>query len=102
MTGYAESQNFAYHIDICFDIEYGWIFIGFISQENADRAEHHGAKPFAEPGNPFSAFCHFFSWHVDDIIEDENGDGYDNRYTQTSFADDGSKRGTDKEEEQAG
>ena len=86
VNGYLEVQNLKERLD-------------FTVKNKIDREKHKliSLNEILQARSPINILRKGYA-----IIEDENGDGYDNRYTQTSFADDGSKRGADKEEEQAG
>lgn len=83
------------------DVEHRRVFVGLVCEEHGDRRQNGCRYEFAEQDGPLSVACHSHAGVVEDIVDDEYEHGDNHRHSQSAFADDGSQRGTDKEEDEA-
>ena len=83
-------------------VEHSRVVHGLVGDIDAERGEHSGRNPHALPHFPVTIACHLVAGVVDDVVENEEEHGYDKRCADTTFANDGSERCTDEEENQAG
>ena len=102
LSGDAKAQQLHEESLVALHIEYHAVRVGLVGEPSADRQQHHAAEPFAEVGIPGSDLGIILTGHVDDVVEDEEHNAYHHRDAYASFADDGSQRGSDEKEQQAG
>ena len=83
------------------DVEHHRVLVGLIGEEGGDGGEGPGRDGHAEAYSPLAFASHPEPCVVEDIVDDEHQHRHDDGYAEAALADDGSQRGTDKEEDQA-
>ena len=101
VTNAADTYYLFKPIDIGICIQYHRIVIGFIGKKSSQRRQYRSTGPHAHPHNPFPVTSHLITRIVNDIVNNKYQYGYHYRHTQPAFANDASKRGTDKKEDEA-
>jgi len=74
----------------------------FISKEYAHRYQHHNCQPHPGRRRNNTFLYKFFAKHIEEVKNQEEYDGHDERHTNTAFPDNRAKRRPDKEQYQAG
>ena len=95
-----QAEHLHHHVAPDIHIEYGRVVVGFVGYPAGKGSQHHRCKAFTKPDCPHASACHTVTSVVQDIEDDEHHYGDDDRHTQSTFADDGSQRCSDKEEQQ--
>ena len=98
MTLGTDSPQLAEEIAISVHIEYHRVVVGLNRQESTNWCQHQGTHPHAHHRRNGSSVCQVVAQGVDDVVEDENNHSHHHWHSQTSLADDGTERCTDKEE----
>src|SRR5574344_719427 len=96
-----ESQYLSQRITVQIHIEYHRVVVGFVCEEHRQRCQHGSGDTLTEPYCPHSSTCHSVSGIVKDVEYDKHQYGYDDRYSQSTFPDNGSEWGADKEKYEA-
>ena len=101
MAFHSHTQKAHQHTSVGIEVKHGRVFVGLIGNEHRQRGKHHRCQQLAKPHIPDTTPCHLVACVVENIIHDEHQHRHDNRYTQSTFANDGTQRSTDKEEDKA-